>query len=651
MTVPDSILRSSQLPSLPAVAVRLLQLARDPETDVRTVIETIRSDPAICAKILKAANSSYFGFRSKVTSIERAVPLLGTTVVTSLALGFSLVDDSAAAGPMYEFYQRYWLQSLAQAAASELLSQHAAAAVECEYFLAGLLADLGHLALLKTMAKQYAPLLQTAQDGLHCLLELERQALGCDHVEVGVVLMEKWELPDPLVRAAALHHASLEELQQQADDPHFELVRAVAVGTAFGEYFCGYGKGRALQRAKLLTKELYGFSEEQLHQFIEQTSTRIDEAGELFSLNTSQIPSPAELLAQANEQLAQLAMRAQLEREQAKQRERWLEREKEQLALKNRELLQQAVHDPLTGVYNRGFFEETLRREIAQAQRAGTTVGLLFLDVDHFKRINDTYGHRCGDSVLQRVAHLVSRSVRSADIVARYGGEEFTVVVHQPTESGIRALAERVRRTVEEASFEFDGQSFPVTVSVGGAIALPGREERDLAERLVEAADRAMYEAKQNGRNQVRIRSLIEEPERVLLQRVTQARFSRWLVDRGIFDVPTVSKLLPHCQGRPERIGELAQRFGYLSRSEVEQVLERQRQTGERFGTAAVRLGLLEEAELVYLLACQKEDPGALKRTLVQAGLLDDRHAEALLREYLAETVPRRTVGVVPSVQ
>ncbi|NOX56444.1 MAG: HDOD domain-containing protein [Planctomycetes bacterium] len=132
MAVPDKILKSPQLPSLPAAAVRLLELARDPESEIKEVVETIRTDPALAAKILKAANSSYFGFRSKVTSIDRAVPLLGTTVVTSLALGFSLTDETTPAGPMYEYYNAYWMQSLAHAAAADLLGKHGRTAMECD---------------------------------------------------------------------------------------------------------------------------------------------------------------------------------------------------------------------------------------------------------------------------------------------------------------------------------------------------------------------------------------------------------------------------------------------------------------------------------------------------------------------------------------
>ena len=145
------ILSSSQLPTLPSVAMKLLELARDPETEFKDVIDVVKSDPAITTKILKAANSSFFGFKSPVTSIERAVPLLGTTVVTTLALSFSLVDAAMASGPLAQHYTAYWKQSIVQAVAAEVLAEHYAKTLSSDCFLTGLLLDLGRLAILKNV--------------------------------------------------------------------------------------------------------------------------------------------------------------------------------------------------------------------------------------------------------------------------------------------------------------------------------------------------------------------------------------------------------------------------------------------------------------------------------------------------------------------
>jgi HD-like signal output (HDOD) protein len=119
----EKIWSSTQLPTLPTVALRLIELSKDRETEIRDVIEVIKSDPAITAKILKATNSSFFCFRSQITTIDRAVPLLGKTLVTSLALSFSLVEAAMTTGPLAAHYNAYWRLSIIQACAAETLAK------------------------------------------------------------------------------------------------------------------------------------------------------------------------------------------------------------------------------------------------------------------------------------------------------------------------------------------------------------------------------------------------------------------------------------------------------------------------------------------------------------------------------------------------
>ena len=120
MIDPSKIWSAPQLPTLPAVAVRLVELSKQPDLEIRDVIELIKADPAISAKILKSTNSSFFGFTSEVTSIDRAVPLLGTTMVTSLALSFSLTDMAMKTGSLVDHYQSYWTQSVIQGIADHM---------------------------------------------------------------------------------------------------------------------------------------------------------------------------------------------------------------------------------------------------------------------------------------------------------------------------------------------------------------------------------------------------------------------------------------------------------------------------------------------------------------------------------------------------
>ena len=156
--------------------------------------------------------------------------------------------------------------------------------------------------------------------------------------------------------------------------------------------------------------------------------------------------------------------------------------------------------DGLTQVYNRRYFEETLERELARCSRYARSLSLVLLDIDHFKQVNDTYGHLAGDYVLKQLASTIKTRIRREDILSRYGGEEFSLLLPEVDHAGAATLAEKTRRLVEKAHFEFDKQKIPVTVSAG--VASVDGTQAD-AQDLIRVADERLYEAKQGGRNRV----------------------------------------------------------------------------------------------------------------------------------------------------
>ena len=174
--------------------------------------------------------------------------------------------------------------------------------------------------------------------------------------------------------------------------------------------------------------------------------------------------------------------------------------EDEQRALSS---LQDLGHcDPLTRVYNRRHLEQHLAAELAFAERHGSSISLILLDIDRFKEVNDRHGHLAGDLVLERVANLITGQIRVEDMLARYGGEEFIIVLRQTPVGGAEVLAERIRRAVAEAAIEIaPEQTLQVTLSAGCAsLACASRAG---AGQLLEIADRRLYLAKQQGRNRV----------------------------------------------------------------------------------------------------------------------------------------------------
>lgn len=507
MITAEKIWSSTSLPTLPAVAVRLLQYSRDPDSDVDDYVRTIKSDPAITAKVLKAANSSFFGFRSKITSLEKAVPLLGTNTVSTLSLSFSLANNAFGTGAAAGHYHAYWLQSVVQAIVAELLARQVQRGMEPEFFLAGLMLDFGRLAMLRTIPTEYQAVLDSYQPHERSLDVAEREALGYDHVLIGTELLKKWELPESVVGAVRTHHTEWNETTEAGLDQWSSVARGAAFAAAAGEYFCTTGRGRALQRMRQLASVFYGFDDTRLESFLAEARERIDACAELFSANASSICEPEVLLAEANEQLANMALMAQISTSQNIERQMQIELEIRQLEFRNQELEAQAISDGLTGVLNRCFFEETLKKEVSRCQRHSLSAGLLFCDVDSFKKINDQRGHAAGDEVLRHVARAIAGAIRTSDTLARYGGEEFVILLIETDEAGIALVAERIRAAVEQLQIDWHGERIPVTISIGGCICRPlSRADQQVTAQLVIQADEAMYSAKRNGRNRVEIR-------------------------------------------------------------------------------------------------------------------------------------------------
>jgi diguanylate cyclase (GGDEF)-like protein len=179
-----------------------------------------------------------------------------------------------------------------------------------------------------------------------------------------------------------------------------------------------------------------------------------------------------------------------------------LERANARLREANEKLKRTLVTDEKTRLYNYRYFCERAAEEFKRAQRYENELTCIMIDLDHFKRLNDTHGHLKGDRVLRELGRVLREGARETDFVARYGGEEFAILCpHTDAEQGM-VVAERIRRAVEEREFDLEGASARITVSAGVA-TWPRRRDARSATDLIEAADAALYEAKRQGRNRV----------------------------------------------------------------------------------------------------------------------------------------------------
>lgn len=204
--------------------------------------------------------------------------------------------------------------------------------------------------------------------------------------------------------------------------------------------------------------------------------------------------------------LLDLESTARLECKALDQRVRMLERENVDLSMKSRALAEASSRDALTGLYARWYLLEKIEEELNRAWRHGSPMSLLMLDLDHFKRVNDSFGHPTGDHLLQAIGDVLRDSCRVYDIPGRYGGEEFCLMLPETRIESTLSVAERIRSRVETTTFQCAGTPVQITTSIGVA-GLDNIPDEGLfgAASLIERADRALYSAKDRGRNRIEL--------------------------------------------------------------------------------------------------------------------------------------------------
>jgi len=218
-------------------------------------------------------------------------------------------------------------------------------------------------------------------------------------------------------------------------------------------------------------------------------------------------------------------------------------------------LREQANTDPLTRLANRRYFFQIASTGLAQMQRQNEPFSIIILDIDHFKRINDTYGHQAGDYVLVELSKVLTSMVREGDVIGRMGGEEFVVASPYTNRLAAIVLSERLRKSVESASFVFEGNSIPVTISLGVASVTSGADDVD---KLMGIADARLYLAKQKGRNRICASDKSSRGERLMDTDMVCPKLDEaiTMIKHG-----NIFRLIPHLQELAEQILPLLELF------------------------------------------------------------------------------------------
>jgi len=468
----ERLCKSQRLPSPSAAALKILQLADREDASISEVSNAIIADPAITARILKYANSPLVGPRQPITTIPRAVTILGIRAVKVTALGFSLVKrQDFSRCPNFNF-DLFWAHATATATAARGIVAVSAPGQADEAFVAGLLSRIGKLAFATAIPEEYDQVLAKTGNVMRGGTTEERAAFGTDNIEIGAEMLAFWKLPTMLVEAV--------RLQSNADAARTaevkQLASAVAHGRQIADILCGVVARQQSEARDSLRQHNLAQLEQQFREM----------AG-VLSISLKGLPDPEEIEGQARGLQEEMSVATQTENTNIK--------------AKNQQLERLALVDSLTGIGNRMAFDQRLDAELARARRCGRPVSLLMMDIDGFKQVNDTHGHVLGDAVLRAVSSKIQQVLRAYDFAARYGGDEIAVIAGETSLEAAVQLAERLRAAIQGESIATPKGPIHVTVSIGVASVVDPTSKIDPV-KVVIAADRKLYEAKKHGRNQ-----------------------------------------------------------------------------------------------------------------------------------------------------
>lgn len=470
------------LPTLPGVAIRILQAIQRETPSIGEISEIISSDSSLSAKVLRAVNSPFYGLANKITSVRQAIVYLGLNTVKNLALSFSLLKGFASKRKGGFDHVQFSKDALIGAVAAKLLTEKVSRQHGENAFFLGLLQNIGTLMMAHAMPDAYAALLQEAAPGGRALHEIETARMGMNHMDVGAFITDSWGLPAAFSIPIGCHHCP-DQLAGQADDVE-QLTRMLHLSSLYIDLFkssdqkAGYAEIENHIRA-------YG-----LAAVIDKTTLAeqvVEGVRILFPVFDLQIDEKRhiEIIDAARSQLAELSSELL---NQVHSQAHCLD-----------ELRQQVGLDGMTQLNNHQRFLEILQKEVSRAARYQTPLSIIMSDIDHFKSINDFFGHQAGDQALKCVSAHLKKLLRDSDQIARYGGEEFAIILPMTPSKEAFLTAERLRKSIASLKIPYDQRSLSVTMSFGIASY---EKKRDVdIEGFIKMADEALYDAKNSGRN------------------------------------------------------------------------------------------------------------------------------------------------------
>jgi len=487
-----------KVPSIPTIAIRVLEAVKDDKISFDELAGIISSDPALAARTLTLANSSFYGLQKKVENIQAALSILGTNTIKNIALSFTLSETFQGKSDNYFDYQLFWKRSLTAAVGAQLMSSIVGKNND-DYFITSLLQDIGIVIMYICKPEQYIQVLDEKNETGKTTIEIEQQIFGFDHQELGSDVLEMWGLPQTIFGPMRYHH----EVNKAPQEIRGQSC-ALFCSDLISSFYHGDRNAAKVKTAKDTLCNDYGVLEKSYDELMDAIAVQSSEVISFFDIDKLSIKPYSEILQEANEELSKLNLSNARLIAELKASKEDIEKLNKELRRANVKLKEMAVTDGLTGLFNHKYFYDALEIEIERVKRYKNPLSLILFDIDYFKQVNDEFGHQAGDQVLRLISKIAAKIKRDTDILSRYGGEEFAVILSATDMKGAVIFAERLRKFVENTEFPFGDQKIKITISLGVTSYTSSSKIRD-KEKVISEADKALYSSKNNGRNRVSI--------------------------------------------------------------------------------------------------------------------------------------------------
>jgi len=483
----DDILSCPNLPSLPAVALRVIELTRNPNVSMKELATTIQNDQGLASKVLRTVNSSFFGLRQRCSTINQALVMLGLSAVKSLALGFSLVSCVHADGDDGFDYVAYWRRGLVTAVAAKSFARAVGHLKQDEAFLGGLLQDIGMMAMYRALEGRYLLILERTGADHRQLVREELAECQLQHPDVGAMLCQRWKLPDELVVPVKYHERPTAGPQEHAD-----LIRFVAIGNIAHDVLSDDHPSEALSRLYARAAQWWQIPETMVDERLQEITVAAREMASLFRLDTGPFASAEQVLRAADTQLQEQAIR---------------EAESNRNSNPDSTIVAGgADRDPVTGLIGPIGFADAARRAFEEAKGSGEPLTAVHVGMAGLARADAP--PPAGEHGLLRVATLLRKNFEPLGaVLSRMGDDAFVSLIPSSSTSEACKAAREFVADLDRSSAAWpahDGAGISTSIGLATMDKANGAAFVRV-QQLLGAAARSHEAAKAAGTNYVRV--------------------------------------------------------------------------------------------------------------------------------------------------